>query len=280
MKLSVMPNKVDEIEDEQVQPVLDTLRLLTGITIPVQKKTMVLFRLRKRLVQLKHPPLPDYLATLRHDKKEQQVFINLLTTNETSFFRTKRVWDFFQDEWLPQFHKQNGSATLKAWSAAASTGEEAASIAMACLDFQLRQPGFRFQVLATDVDTDVLAKAESGCFREVSVSRLRETHPTCYQRYFKPSPNGMYRMDAKVMRSIRFAVHNLMTSPIALMPQDVVFLRNVLIYFREEEQGQIIQKIAECLNPGSLLILGESECLTASNSLFTFVKPQIYRRTA
>jgi chemotaxis protein methyltransferase CheR len=71
-----------------------------------------------------------------------------------------------------------------------------------------------------------------------------------------------------------------MTSPIALMPQDVVFLRNVLIYFREEEQGQIIQKIAECLNPGSLLILGESECLTASNSLFTFVKPQIYRRTA
>jgi chemotaxis protein methyltransferase CheR len=269
-----------ELHDHQVQPVLDVLHGLTGITIPVQKKAMVLSRLRKRLAELQHPALTDYISTLRQNPKEQQTFINLLTTNETSFFRTKRVWEFFQQEFLPQFHTENGTATMKAWSAAASTGEEACSIAISCLEFQLKNPNFRFQILATDVDTDVLAKAESGHFRDITVSRLKDANPPLAQRYFTPAPDGAYRVDPKVLKPIRFTTHNLMSSPKFLMPRDIVFLRNVLIYFRELEQNKIVGAIAEFMEPGSILILGESESIGSLASLFTFVQPQIYRRLA
>jgi chemotaxis protein methyltransferase CheR len=267
-----------ELHDHQVQPVLDTLHGLTGITIPVQKKAMVLSRLRKRLAELQHPTLAEYIATLRQNPKEQQTFINLLTTNETSFFRTSRVWEFFQQEFLPQFNAAKGTSLLKAWSAAASTGEEACSIAMSCLEFQLKNPTFRFQILATDVDTNVLAKAESGSFRDTTFSRLKETNPTLAQRYFTPAQDGAYRVDPKVLKTVRFTTHNLMASPRFLMPQDIVFLRNVLIYFQEAEQNKIIKSIAECMEPGSILILGESESIGSLASLFTFVQPQIYRR--
>ena len=275
-----MPAEVVELNDDQVQPLLDTLRGFTGITIPVRKKTMVLFRLRKRFTELHHPTITEYLTTLRKDKREQQIFINLLTTNETSFFRTSRIWEFFQQEWLPAFHVPGASRQLRAWSAAASTGEEACSIAMSCIQFQLQHPSFRFQILATDVDTSVLATAESGIFRDSTVNRLKESQPVLFKRHFTPCESGFYEVDQSVRRSIRFAPHNLMHSPRAFMPQDVVFLRNVLIYFREEEQNTIINGIAEFMLPGSILILGESESLSSIAAPLEFVQPQIYRRIA
>jgi chemotaxis protein methyltransferase CheR len=275
-----VPGEPEELADDQVQPLLDALRGFAGITIPIRKKTMVLFRLRRRFAELRHPGLDAYLANLRHDKKEQQTFINLLTTNETAFFRTRRVWEFFRNEWLPGFHAANPSAPHRAWSAAASTGEEACSIAMSCLDFQLQHPSFRFQVLATDIDTEVLARAESGCFRAVTVNRLRESHPSLFNRHFIPASSGEWRIDPATLRTIRFATHNLMSSPRAFLPQDAVFLRNVLIYFREAEQSQIINGIADFMLPGSILILGESESLSGIQAPFDFVQPQIYRRIA
>ncbi len=275
-----MPAETDELADEQVQPLLDALRGFTGITIPIRKKTMVLFRLRKRLAELHQPGLDDYLANVLRDKSERQTFINLLTTNETTFFRTGRIWDFFQNEWLPNFHAANPSAPHRAWSAAASTGEEACSIAMSCLAFQLQHPSFRFQVVATDIDTEVLARAQSGCFRDATANRLRESHPGLFKRHFLPAESGEWRIDPATLRTIRFATHNLMSSPRAFMPQDAVFLRNVLIYFREAEQSSIINGIAEFMLPGTILILGESESLGGIQAPFEFVQPQIYRRIA
>jgi len=268
----------DTLDDHQVQPLLDALTGLTGITIPIRKKTMVLFRLRKRFAELQHPSIAEYLTTVHKDRREQQLFINLLTTNETSFFRTGRVWDFFRREWLPQYYSEHGSTLLKAWSAAASTGEEACSIAISCLEFQQQQPNFRFQILATDIDTKVLAQAESGLFRDVTVHRLQQSQPELVKRYFMPAAHGFYQAQEAIRRSIRFASHNLISSARPFMPQDIVFLRNVLIYFRDEEKMKIVNGIAEFMQPGSLLVLGESESLAGADTPFTFLKPQIYRR--
>jgi chemotaxis protein methyltransferase CheR len=268
----------NELDDDQVQPLLDALTRLTGITIPVRKKTMVLFRLRKRFAELDNPPVAEYLGTLRKDKLEQQLFINLLTTNETSFFRTTRVWEYFQNDFIPKFHAERPGNVLKAWSAAASTGEEACSIAMSCLEFQLRHPSFRFQITATDIDTKVLEHAESGLFRHTTVLRLKQTNPSHFQRYFTPSEQGNYRAHENIRKSIRFTQHNLMSSARPFMPQDIVFLRNVLIYFRDEEKMKIVNGIVEFMAPGSILVIGESESLTAAKTPLTFVQPQIYRR--
>lgn len=269
-----------EVEEVDVELILEVLKELTGITIPLQKKTMVVFRLRKRLAQLNHPPLKEYAARVRKDRSEQQTFINLLTTNETHFFRTPRIWRYFREEFLPEFQASRGTDVLRVWSAAASTGEEACSIAMSCHDVQLRHPSFRFQVLATDVDTEVLAKAESGQFNAKTVDRLRESNPDMFSRHFKPSGSDLYEIDAQLKRNIKFMPHNLMDRPRLLASQDIVFLRNVLIYFRGPEQEKILQQIGAAMAPGTILILGESESISALETPFTFVYPQIYRKSA
>jgi len=271
---------INAIEDTDVELILEVLKELTGITIPVQKKTMVVFRLRKRLAQLNHPPLKDYAGRVRKDRGEQQIFINLLTTNETYFFRTPRIWRYFREEYLKEFQASKASETLRIWSAASSTGEEACSIAMSCHDFQLRHPSFRFQVLATDVDTEVLAKAESGQFSAKTVDRLRESDPEMFSRHFKVSQSEVYELDAQLKRNMKFMPHNLMERLRSSSSQDIVFLRNVLIYFRGPEQMQILKQVAAAMPIGAILILGESESLSALEVPFTFVQPQIYRKSA
>jgi len=279
MSTNVVEDK-NAIEDTDVELILEVLKELTGITIPVQKKTMVVFRLRKRLAQLNHPPLKDYAGRVRKDRGEQQIFINLLTTNETYFFRTPRIWRYFREEYLPEFQASKASETLRIWSAASSTGEEACSIAMSCHDFQLRHPSFRFQVLATDVDTEVLAKAESGQFSAKTVDRLRESDPEMFSRHFKVSQSEVYELDAQLKRNMKFMPHNLMERPRSSSSQNIVFLRNVLIYFRGPEQMQILKQVAAAMPLGAILILGESESLSALEVPFTFVQPQIYRKSA
>jgi chemotaxis protein methyltransferase CheR len=273
-------DEIAEIDDAHAQPILDVLKELTGITIPVQKKMMVVFRLRKRLAELDSPSLSDYVARVRHDRREQQTFINLLTTNETSFFRTLRVWKYFREQFLPEFLASKGSEVLRVWSAAASTGEEAGSIAMSCHDFQLSHPSFRFQVLATDVDTEVLAKAESGLYGAKTIDKLREADPEMFRRYFKENRGGLHEIDAQLKSKIKFATHNLMGSPKLLGSQHIVFLRNVLIYFREREQVTILKQIGSAMAPGAILILGESESISSLDTPFAFVQPQIYRKLA
>ena len=266
--------------DADAAILLAVLKELTGITIPPQKTMMVVSRLRKRLAELNHPNLPDYAAQVRRDHVEQQVFINLLTTNETSFFRTPRVWKYFREQYLPEFQQSSGSDVLQIWSAAASTGEEAFSIAMMCNDVQLRHPSFRYQVLATDVDTDVLAKAKSGQFGARTVEKLRETNPEMYYRHFKTGSSGSPQADGELLRNIKFARHNLLDRPLRCGWQDVVFLRNVLIYFRETEQIKILEQLGLSMKAGAILILGESESISALDTAFKFIQPQIYRKTA
>ena len=269
-----------EVSDSDAELLLQAFKSLTGITIPIQKKTMIMFRLRKRLAELGHPSVAEYTAKVRHSLREQQIFINLLTTNETSFFRTPRVWTYFREEFLPQAVKTMQNDTLKVWSAAASTGEEACSIAMLCHDLQLRHPSFRYQVLATDVDTDVLARAESGRFCSRTVDKLRQTNPDLFGRHFKESAGDSFEADQQLLRNIRFAPHNLMESSNRWPSQHLVFLRNVLIYFREAEQIKILKNLSTIMAPGSILILGESESISALNTPFRFEQPQIYSRAS
>lgn len=263
----------------QSEPLLPLFKELTGITIPRQKTMMVNSRLRKRLAELGHPTCPDYIFMVRSNREEKQTFINLLTTNETSFFRTPRIWKYFRESYLPAFTAAKPTATLRAWSAAASTGEEACSIAISCQEHAQRNAGFCYQIFASDVDTEVLGRAAKGEFASRTVEKLQATHPELADRYFRSKDEDRYLADANLMRHIRFAQHNLMQRPRALEANDIVFLRNVLIYFQPQEQNRILQNLASVMAPGTILILGESESIAALETPFTFVEPQIYRRT-
>jgi chemotaxis protein methyltransferase CheR len=277
-----MSVKIEASQDRKAhaEVLLAVLKELTGITIPPQKTMMVVSRLRKRLAELDHPNLADYAAHVRRDGAEQQVFINLLTTNETSFFRTPRVWKYFRDQYLPEFQRSRSSDVLRVWSAAASTGEEAFSIAMSCNDVQLHHPLFSYKILATDVDTEVLAKAKSGQFGARTVEKLRDTNPEMFTRHFKPGVSGSSEADEELLRHIKFERHNLLERPQRNVWQDVVFIRNALIYFREVEQIKILEQLALSMRADAILILGESESISALDTPFKFIHPQIYRKSA
>ena len=261
----------------QNEPLLPLFKELTGITIPRQKTMMVASRLRKRLAELGHPTCTDYISMVRSNHGERQTFINLLTTNETSFFRTPRIWKYFRETYLPAFTSANPSGTLRAWSAAASTGEEACSLAISCQEHALLSPGFCYQIFASDVDTEVLARAGKGEFVSRTVDKLHAIYPDLAERYFQPREDR-YLADPNLMRHIRFAQHNLMQRPRAIEPSNIVFLRNVLIYFQPAEQTKILHNLASVMAPGTILILGESESIVALEAPFAFVEPQIYRR--
>ncbi len=277
MRSEPAPSRDVQVGDREIEPVLQTLKSLTGITIPIQKKLMVAYRLKRRMEELGCSAPSAYLALLRRDGDEEQQFINLLTTNESSFFRTPRVWKYFEEVCLPLFYAGQDSRPMRIWSAAASTGEEAYSIALACLNFQVRSPSFRFHILATDVDTEVLAKAEAGHFCSRRTERLSALYPELLKRHFLAKGDG-HLVSPLLKRDLQFRRHNLMESPRAFPQQDVVFLRNALIYFQEKEQIRILEHVSQLLRPGGLLIVGESESLASLGTSFRFIEPMVYRK--
>ena len=260
------------------EPLMLYLHHLTGITIPPQKADMVRSRLRRQLVRLRPSNCAHFEALLRQNEQERQTFINLLTTNETSFFRTERIWKYFSRIFLPEFTQHPAERTLRAWSAAASTGEEALSIAICCQEHRQSHPGFRYQILATDVNTEVLEQARSGIFSARSAQRLREAHPDWLSRYLRPGPEDRVQADAELLLHTRFLQHNLMHPAQPMGEHDIVFLRNALIYFRPTEQARILHHVSTIMAPGAILVLGESESIATLDVPFQFVEPQVYSR--
>jgi chemotaxis protein methyltransferase CheR len=270
-------NIAAEVPVRDVEAVLVTLKKLAGISIPISKKLMVMHRLRRRLAELRIDDVGEYVRALDRDKQERQRFINLLTTNETSFFRTQQLWSYFRDEYLPARKRSGERAPLRIWSAASSTGEEPYSIAMACMDFQDKHAGFSFRVLATDIDTAVLAKAEAAVYAGRNLAALRTSRADLATRYLEVAGDEVH-VPERVRRHVTFRKHNLMDPCPAGAPFDVIFLRNVMIYFEAPERRQVIRTLAAALSAGGQLILGESEALLDMHDGLVFVRPMVYRK--
>ncbi len=262
-----------ELSELEMKELIELAHRHTGMTIAQNKKTMMQSRLRPRLRALGLHSYAEYIVYLGTHKQEVQAFVNQVTTNETSFFRTNRVWDYFQKEFLPNWLKKHPSQPLKIWSGAASSGEEIYTIAMCCMDFMAKNPGFEFHVLGTDISTAVLGVGEKGLYHGKSVDSLKEHHPQLFEKYFQANAEG-YLVSPKLRQQVSFATHNLMT----VHPNkfDLVFLRNVLIYFEPKEQEAILGNVSRSMSPEGQIILGESESLTGLHTPFQFLSPQVY----
>jgi chemotaxis protein methyltransferase CheR len=262
-----------------LEEILDLVHKHTGITMTEKKKTLLQGRLRPRLRELALETYQDYVAYFSAHPAEAQEFINLVTTNETFFFRTQRVWDYLEKELLPAWPARSAGKTLRLWSAASSSGEEAYSMAMLCREFQERAAGFAFSILATDISTEVLALAEKGVYQGRSIEDLKSRFPALVTRHFRTGlpESDAYQVRPELRAAVRFGTHSLFDPPKVKQSQDVVFLRNVLIYFSPSDQSKVMANIAEALVPGGILVLGESESLARFETPFEFVAPLIYR---
>lgn len=257
---------------------IDQVRNHTGIHMAPSKWTMLQGRLRKRLRELdmQQGDWHAYLAMLERQPKEVERFINLVTTNETSFFRTPRIWDYLWQDYLPQWSENHRGVSLGIWSAAAATGEEAYSAAMLCEQFRAQHADFRYRILATDIAQQVLQTATRGCYSGRSIQGLRQSHPERLASCFRPRGD-----DFEVIPALRAAVtfqHHHLFDPLPGKPQDLVLLRNVLIYFDEAGQRAVLARVHAAMADDGILIVGESESLNRLGSGFVFDRPSIYRK--
>jgi chemotaxis protein methyltransferase CheR len=244
-----------------------------GIALNPSKEDMVYSRLARRLRALKLNNFNDYLALLeRSDSEEWEGFVNALTTNLTSFFREQHHFPVLAEH----VKQQRGKHPITIWCSASSTGEEPYSLAMTMVDvFSSYNPPVK--ILATDLDTNVLAKAAAGVY---SLDRVDKMSDDMVKRFFlkgSGSQAGFARVRPELRDMITFRQINLLDSTWPIRgPFDAIFCRNVMIYFDKPTQHKILERFAPMLHPDGLLFAGHSESFYHAADLFKLRGKTVY----
>lgn len=245
-----------------------------GIMLGDNKQYLVSSRLNKLMAQHGLSSLSELVARMQDfsGRELKEAVIDAMTTNETLWFRDAHPFTVFKDVILPEFQTV-ASSPMKIWSAACSSGQEPYSLSMLVEEFRssafgsLRRP---VEITATDLSRSMLEWCRRAEYDRLSIGRGLSQERL--QRFFEPLQEGLWRVKPEVRNRVRFQVLNLMDSFISLGKFDVVFCRNVLIYFSADLKADILRRIHGVLRPGGYLILGASEGLTDASQYFEMVR--------
>ena len=266
-------------DDEDFHALRALVKSLTGINLGEQKRELVYSRLARRLRALQLRSFAEYRERLGHDPREATELCNAITTNLTAFFREPHHFQYLRDDWLtPLAAARCGTRRLRIWSAACSSGEEAYSIAMTVLEALPDPAHWDVRILATDLDSEMLARARLGIYPP---ERIHGVSPLRLQRFFIEHREGgamSQRIAPDVAALVTFKRLNLMGELPMKGPLDAVFCRNVVIYFDKETQRDLFARIARLQRPGDLLFLGHSESLFKVSDSYALIGKSIYRR--
>jgi chemotaxis protein methyltransferase CheR len=253
-----------------------------GIQTPPSKRVMVETRLRRRVRALGMTSFSDYVNRIFGPEADQEEIVHLIdavTTNKTDFFREPSHFDYLVREALPTLlGERDSSALLTLWSAASSTGEEPYTLAMVLDGFAENRP-LNWRIVASDVSTEVLARAQRAIYPE----SLAEPIPTALRYKYllrsRDRERGLVRIVPRLRQKVNFLRVNLLSSRYDIpKPVDVIFCRNVFIYFNRETQGQILGRFCDYLRPGGYVFLGHSETVNGISVSLVQVAPTIYRK--
>ena len=250
----------------------------TGIALTEAKRQMVYGRLARRLRALKLTSFAEYVDLLEHGEPDElQEFTNAITTNLTSFFREAHHFDYLAEHVLPRIAAHAAVAgRLRLWSCACSTGEEPYSMAMVLREQQAHLHGIDAKILATDLDSNVLATCEAGSY---PVERLRGVSQTRAKQFFSEGQKrGLVKVAASLRQLITFKRLNLMHDWPMRGPFDAIFCRNVVIYFDLPTKRKLFERMAQLQRPGAILFLGHSESLYHISEKYELIGRTIYRR--
>ncbi len=253
-----------------------------GIKMPDTKKTMLQARLQKRLWKLEMSSFDDYCDYLfSHEGMEYELqhMINVVTTNKTEFFREPKHYDYLAEQALPKLIEQRGSQDVfTVWCAGSSTGEEPYSLAMVLNEFAERYADFQYLILATDISSRVLDHAKVGIYDEERAESVPMTLRKKYLLRSKSNDTGLVRVVPELRSRIRFRRLNFMDRNFGLREQmDIVFCRNVIIYFDRPTQEGVLNRICSYLKPGGYLFTGHSETLNGMKLPLSPVSHTVYR---
>ena len=250
----------------------------TGVTIDAAKSTMLSSRIRRRTRALGLEGPAEYLKVLKglaDGAAELEEFIDVVTTHKTSFFRTRSVWD-----WLRANIGPDGplGPRVRAWSAASSHGHEAFSMALLFEDLKRSGIELGWSVRATDVSPIAAARAATGTFSVAELGAVPDVvNKSAVDRAFQAAQDGQRAARASVLRDMSFGTHNLLDRMDDTF--DLILLRNVLIYFTDEDRARVIRNVTSALRTGGVLVIGESESLVLGETHLEYQSPCIYRCT-
>ncbi|MEI7813627.1 MAG: CheR family methyltransferase [Coriobacteriia bacterium] len=262
-----------DLTAEQFEELRDWVHRHSGIFLDASRLDPLRISVVARATRLGHTDLSDYFLFLKRDEQEFKELMSLITINETSFFRFPGQFDALNQTVVPEIleGKSTMSRSFRAWSAGCSTGEEPYTIAMSLLDSQVPETELAIEVLGTDVSSQALDRAREAVYRAKSLANLSHRD---VQRWFEPVSGGQ-RPVASVRDVVDFSYHNLIKEPypLALMGNwDVIFCRNVTIYFKFESTRRVVNNLFDSLNPGGYLFIGHSESLTSISDRFEVVE--------
>jgi len=262
------------LSDQEFSQFQTWLYNVAGIHMSVAKKPLICGRLAKRLQEFQLASYGEYFSLLQSGRApgEAQIAIDLLTTNETHFFREPKHFDFLRARVLAEHPR---GRTFRVWSAACSSGEEVYTIAMVLHSVLGDAP---WDVTGSDLSTRVLERAQRG---QYPMQRAEEIPREYLQEYCLKgvgAQDGTLLIDRKLRARTRFAQVNLKLAPPALGEFDVIFLRNVMIYFDLPMKQSVVARLAGLLKPGGWLFIGHSENLQGVSSELEGIAPAIYRK--
>lgn len=249
----------------------------SGIHFSAANRTILESRLKERLRSAKLDTVGEYYSYVRRDPEELKVLLDSVTTNLTRFFRNQAHWQTFQHFVVPDLverKKKVGDTKFRVWSAGCSTGEEPYTVAMVLKE--LLPPGFTQEITASDLSLKSVLTAKEGFYSESRVNGIPEYY---LKKYFEKREGG-YKIVEDIRNVVKFDYHNLKNDS-GLRNLDVVFCRNVLIYFDEVAQKESVERFWTAMAPYSYLFIGHSESLFGMNTQFEFVKTDwacVYRK--
>lgn len=252
-----------------------------GIKMPDIKRVMLQGRLLKRIRELNMKSYSEYrkyFFSPEGQKNELYDFLSVITTNKTDFFRESVHFDFLTQVVLPELLQKN-RFDVKIWSSACSSGEELYTISMVVNEFVEEHPQMKFSLLGSDISANVIEKASKGVYPEKSVDIVPLSLKRKYLLRSKDRTNPTVRVSPLLQKNIKLKYQNLM-DPVYDINEtfDVIFCRNVLIYFDRETQEKVINKLCHHLAPDGYFFIGHSESVSNMNVPLENIKPTIFRK--
>lgn len=248
-----------------------TLEECSGIMLGEGKEYLVISRLRRMMERESIATLSDLLMAIRRNRSLQELVIDAMTTNETLWFRDDHPYRIFRERLLPEM--ANRRKPLKIWSAACSTGQEPYSLSIEIEEYKRKNPGALAvgdQIIASDISPSALASAKDGCYQQLAIRRgMNEQY---LKSYFNQQENDTWEINSQIKSRVEFRSQNLQQNFSLLGKFDVIFCRNVLIYFSADLKADVLKRMHNSLNPGGYLMLGASEAMNNLQDYFEMVQ--------
>ncbi len=270
---------VKELTDDEFDYFRHTIYKESGINLTDLKRALVQSRLIRRLRALQLSSFHEYQSYLKNNYDEEiDNFINVITTNKTDFFRENKHFEYMKNVIFPEFEKLN-KKKIRIWSAGCSTGEEPYSIAITCQEYYKDRKDIDCKILATDIDTNVVDFASNGIYKNETVNVIDEK---LLKKYFLKGTgenSGKYKTKPILQDMIVFKKLNLLDDVFPMKGKfDIIFCRNVIIYFDRDTQSKLFEKFSRYISDNGYLFIGHSENLTGVSVKFKNIGHTIYKK--